>query len=81
MPRYYFHLSNRVRITDPDGTLLANKKSALAHAVEVGRELMFKRSGMLGQAWAHWTLSVNDARGKTVHTLPLAELPEDGTKH
>ena len=81
MPRYYFHVSNRVHIADPYGTLLANKASALAHAVVVGRELMFKRSEMLGQAWSHWTLRVNDVNGKTIHTLPLAELPEGDTKH
>ena len=81
MPRYFFHVSNNVRIVDRDGTLLNSKKSALAHAVEVGRELMFKRSGMLGEAWAHWTIRVNDAQGKTVHTLPLAELPESDTRH
>ena len=81
MRRYYFHVSNRVRIADPDGTMLANNKKALAHGIAVGRELMFKRSGMLGQAWAHWTLRVNDENGKTIHTLPLAELPEDDTKH
>ena len=81
MPRYFFHVSNRVRITDPYGTLLANKKSALVHAMAVGRELMFKRSGMLGQAWAHWTLRVSDANGKTIHSIALSELPEGDTRH
>ena len=81
MPRYYFHVCNKVQIADPYGELLADKESALAHAVEVCRELMFKRSEMLGQAWAHWTLRVKDTQGKTIHTLPLAEIPTDNTRH
>ncbi len=81
MPRYFFPISNRVRIADPYGTLLANNKLAWAHAIAVGRELIFKRSGMLGQAWSHWTLRVNDANGKTIHTIALSELPDGDTKH
>jgi len=81
MPRYFFHVCNRVRISDPYGTLLANNKSALIHALQVSRELMFKRTGMLGQPWSKWTMRVNDKDGKTVHTIPFAELPANNTKH
>jgi hypothetical protein len=81
MPRYHFHVSNRVRLTDSDGTVLPDEKSALIHALQVARELMFKRAGMLGEPWSAWTMSVNDKNGKTVHTIPLAELPEGYTEH
>ena len=81
MPRYFFHVSNRVRLNDPDGTVLANSQSAFGHAVRVVRELMFKRSEMLGQPWSHWTIRVNDRNGKTIHTLPFNEVPDDDTQH
>ena len=81
MPRYFFHVSNRVRLSDPYGTLLSNKKSALAHALQVARELMFKRDAMLGQPWSAWTMRVNDKYGRTIHTIPFGELPEGKTKH
>ena len=74
MPLYHFDVSNSVQITDPDGTLLPDEKSALIHALQVARELMFKRAGMLGQPWAAWTMRVNDKEGNTIHTIPLAEL-------
>jgi len=70
MPRYYFHVHNRERLEDDDGTVLADKKSAVIHALGVARELMFKRSGMLGQPWSAWTMRVKDKNGKTIHTLP-----------
>jgi hypothetical protein len=81
MPRYHFHVFNRARITDPYGTLLPNDKSALIHALQVARELMFKRAGMLGQPWAAWTMHVKDQGGKTIHTIPLGDLPEGNNKH
>ena len=81
MPRYYFHVHNRTRLSDTDGTVLSGKKAALIYALGVARELMFKRSGMLGQPWSAWTMRVIDKTGKTVHTLPLAEIPESDTQH
>jgi hypothetical protein len=81
MPRYHFHVFNRVRVTDPYGTLLPNDKSALIHALQVARELMFKRTGMLGQPWTAWTMRVNDQDGKTIHSIPFGELPEGNNKH
>ena len=81
MPRYYFHVHNRERLNDPDGTVLSGNKAALIYALGVARELMFKRSGMLGQPWSAWTMRVHDKNGKTIHTLPLAEVPERDIKH
>jgi hypothetical protein len=77
MPRYFFHMVDKQTVTDPYGTVLVNKGAALAHAMHVARELMFKRSGMLGKRWSTWTMRVNDKDGKTVHTIPFSELPED----
>ena len=74
MPRYHFHVSNRVRVTDPDGTMLPDDKSALIHALQVARELMFKRAGMLGQPWAAWTMRVNDKEGNTSTPFPWLSL-------
>jgi hypothetical protein len=81
MPRYFFHVYNSVPLNDPDGTVLSNSKAALIHGLQVARELMLKRPGMLGQPWAEWTMRVNDKDGKTIHTIPFAELPENNTKH
>jgi hypothetical protein len=81
MPRYFFHMMNKHAVTDPYGTVLLDNAAALAHAMQVARELMFKRAGMLGQRWSTWTMRVDDKDGKTVHTIPFAELPEDFTLH
>jgi hypothetical protein len=67
-------------IIDPDGTVLSNSKAALIHGLQVARELMFKRPGMLGQPWSAWTMRVNDKDGKTIHTS-FADVPENNTKH
>jgi hypothetical protein len=81
MPRYYFDVVNRVRLTDPEGTLLADSKSAFVHALQVARELMFMRTHMLGQPWSQWTMRVNDKDGKMIHTIPFTDLPEGNHKH
>jgi hypothetical protein len=72
---------NRVRLPDPDGTVLTNGNSAFIHALQVVRELMFKRTSMLGQPWSAWTMHVNDKNGKMIHTIPFTDLPEGNTKH
>jgi uncharacterized protein DUF6894 len=81
MPRYYFHLSNKRRVTDPYGTVLLDKNAAMSHALVVARELMFNSTGMLGQRWSAWTMSVKDQHGKDVLTLPLSEVPEGMARH
>jgi hypothetical protein len=81
MPRYYFDAVNRVHLTDPDGTILDDSRSAFAHAAQVVRELMFMRNAMLGEPWSSWTMRVNDKDHKTIHTIPFVDLPEDNTKH
>jgi hypothetical protein len=81
MPRYFFHVYDRERVSDPYGTVLAGKKDALIHAFGVAQELMFKRSGMLGHPWAAWTMQVTDKNGKTVHSIPMGGIPDNQTKH
>ena len=81
MPRYYFHLSNKRRVTDPYGTVLPDKNAAMSHALVVARELMFNSTGMLGHSWSAWTMSVKDQHGKDVLTLPFSEVPEGTTRH
>jgi hypothetical protein len=81
MPRYYFNVANRVRLGGPDGTVLDNTEMAFVHALQVVRELMFRRSEMLGQPWSAWTMRVNDKDGKTIHTISSTDLPESDSKH
>lgn len=76
MPLYHFDVSNSVQLTDPDGTLLPDEKSALVYALQVARELMFKRAGMLGQPWAAWTMRVNDTAGTLSTLFPWQSLKE-----
>jgi hypothetical protein len=81
MPRYYFNVANRVRLSDPEGTILANSETAFVHGLQVVRELMFKRAEMLGQPWSAWTMRVSDKDGNEVHTIPFTDLPESNGKH
>jgi hypothetical protein len=81
MPRYYFHLSNKRRVTDPYGTVLLDKNAAMSHALVVARELMFNSTGMLGQRWSAWTMFVKDKDGQNVLRLPFSEVPEGTTRH
>ena len=81
MPRYYFHLSNKHRVTDPDGTVLLDKSAAMSHALAVARELMLNSNGILGQRWSAWTMFVKDEGGKDVLRLPFSEVPEGMTRH
>ena len=81
MPRYYFHLSNKHGVTDPDGTVLLDKNGAMSHALVVARELMLNSTGILGRRWSAWTMFVKDKDGKNVLRLPFSEVPEGTTRH
>jgi hypothetical protein len=63
-----------------DGTVLADTESAHVHGLQVIRELMFKRTEMLGQPWSAWTMHVNDKNGKAIHRLQFQDLQGDN-KH
>ena len=76
MPRYYFDVANRVRLTDPDGTELANGSSAFVHALQVVRELMFGRTKMLGQLWSAWTMLSTIKPGRRYTQYRLLTFPK-----
>lgn len=79
MPIFYFHLCGEQSIHDTNGTKLADLNAARKHATTVARELTFQSTGMLGQNWADWTLSVRDADGKEVFSLAMSKFgPENG---
>jgi hypothetical protein len=80
MPLYFFDVVDDVRLSDDDGTVLADSESAFAHGTQVIRELMFKRTGMLGQPWSAWTMHVNDKNGNAVHRIQFRDRPEGERK-
>jgi len=73
MPMYYFHLSNDDKVTDVDGTDLANVAAARIHAIRVARELTFKSEGLLDHSWAVWRMLVHDDDGIEQFSLPLSD--------
>jgi hypothetical protein len=73
MPMYYFHLRDNEKITDVDGTELLNLEAAREHADGVAQELMFKSSGMLGEAWSNWTMVVHDHEGLELFSFPMID--------
>jgi hypothetical protein len=75
MPLFYFNLDDTDHVSDPDGTDLRDEAEAMAHALQVMRELMYQRSGMLGATWAAWTMRVSNTDGQTVHLIRFAEMP------
>jgi hypothetical protein len=80
MPRYYFDVVDDVCLSDSDGTVLADSESAHIHGLQVIRELMFKRTEMLGQPWSAWTMHVNDKNGKAIHRIQFRDLPKGNGK-
>jgi len=73
MPMYYFHLSNDDKVTDVDGTDLANVAAARIHAIRVARELTFKSEGLLDHSLAVWRMLVHDDGGIELFSLPLSD--------
>jgi hypothetical protein len=72
MPMYYFHLRDTDEITDVDGTDLADVDAAREHADTVARELTFKTTGILGEAWSKWTMVVNDGDGLELFSFGMS---------
>ena len=68
MPRYFFALygPDDEIISDPTGTILADKFQAIAHAKRIVREL---KDG--GGYDAGWALVVTDDDGDEVASLPF----------
>ena len=72
MPMYYFHLRDQDKITDVDGTDLADIDAAREHAATVARELTFKTTGILGEEWSKWTMVVNDGDGLELFSFGMS---------
>jgi hypothetical protein len=81
MPKFYFNLCNKTPVPDNDGTELPDVEAARSHAISVARELMFRRRGMLGQDWTHWTMSVRDHAGNEVFSFGLLDASERPNAH
>ena len=77
MPMYYFHLRDNDKITDVDGTELANLDAARDHADGVAQELMFKSAGILGEEWSKWTMVVHDDHGLELFSFLMSNAKND----
>jgi hypothetical protein len=75
MAMYYFNLHDDQSLEDPDGTDLPDEESAHSHAAQVIEELTRNSSGLLGRAWASWTMVVNNDKGERVFSVSLANRP------
>jgi hypothetical protein len=73
MPMYYFCLHDRDEVSDIEGTELPNLEAAREHAATVGRELTFKREGMLDRNWSRWVMSVRDNEGRELFFVTLSD--------
>jgi hypothetical protein len=71
MSLYYFHLHDRQRIDDPDGTELVNLDAAREHAAAVAQELTRNSFELLGRAWSEWTMSIHDHQGEHLFSFRL----------
>jgi hypothetical protein len=74
MPMYYFHLRDHDDILDMDGTDLADIDAAREHADTVARELTFKTSGILGEAWSEWSMVVQDNDGLELFSFGMSDV-------
>lgn len=89
MPRFYFHFSDGARqFTDDGGTDLSGLSAARAHATAQVRELKAAMCDPYIQDLSGWSMSVADARGRTVFVLgfdlkprPTAPLPPARPQH
>ena len=74
MPMYYFHLRDQDRITDVDGTELADDEAAREHANAVAQELTFKTGGIQGEPWSKWSMVVHDDDGVELFSFEMSDL-------
>lgn len=70
VPRYYFHFSDGKRqFTDTSGVELSGMQAARTHATKHMRELKTAMCHPVIQDLSAWTMTVEDANGKTVCDL------------
>ncbi|PVE22699.1 hypothetical protein DC522_19950 [Microvirga sp. KLBC 81] len=65
MPRYFFHIFDREKLTDEDGTTLANREEARAHAITIAGEIL-RDAGRKFWTGNEWRLLVTDETGANV---------------
>ena len=70
MPRYFFHFTDGERqFSDDKGQDLAGLRDARAHATEHVRDLKVAMCDQVIQDLSGWSMTVTDARGRTVFVL------------
>ncbi len=70
--RVYFHLSDGTdEMRDPDGVEVSDIERARALAVTAVRELR-DEDRLSARDWSAWTLTMTDASGAVLLSLPLA---------
>ena len=79
MPRYFFHVVERTRVTESDavGTELADEAQAYTHAVSRARRA--KSADPHRKGWSSWAIKVEDALGGLVMLVPFPlDVPTKG---
>ena len=67
MPRYFFHFSDgKRRFSDTSGVELSGMRAARLHATQHVRELKAAMCHPTIQDLSEWTMTVEDAQGKSV---------------
>jgi hypothetical protein len=70
VPRYFFHFSDGSRqFSDDTGQELSGLRAARGHATQQVRELKAAMCDQVIQDLSAWSMSVADARGRTVFVL------------
>ncbi len=75
---YYFHLRDKTKIEDLDGTDLPDIDAAREHAKGVARELTFRTSGIHGEDWSNWSMVVRDGDGVELFSFEMSDVRGNG---
>jgi len=76
MPRYYFHFGDGKRtFRDSTGIELVGIAAARAHATIQVRDMRATLAGGRLQDWSGWTMTVVDAKGKTLFEIGFDLIP------
>jgi hypothetical protein len=76
MPRYYFHFSDGKRtFTDSTGIELTGIAAARSHAIVQVRDLRVALCEPRIQDWSGWTMTIVDAKGKTLFEIGFDLIP------
>ncbi|MEH3144297.1 MAG: hypothetical protein PGN34_02865 [Methylobacterium frigidaeris] len=84
MPRYYFHLRHGSnlsrRAVDEEGDELSGPEAVRPHALKVARDLIDRTRTDIVRDWFTCAFEVTDEAGRSVMTVPFAEIvePDEG---